>query len=136
MYWSIGFHILALLMFGLAGVIVNIYLRVIVRTHAFNGLSNSRRKKILNNQSLLNKILMTYAMSGNRTKYYYQLGTWWSLVCYYILLACFFIVMIFLTTMIFVEVNEVLFNLVVKVGGISIALSVASIFLPGKLKKR
>jgi hypothetical protein len=36
--------------------------------------------------------------------------------------------------MIFIEVNEVLLNVIVKVGGIAVGLSVVSVFLPVKQK--
>ncbi|MDR2589483.1 MAG: hypothetical protein LBC71_00605 [Oscillospiraceae bacterium] len=135
MYWSIGYHILALLMFGAAGVIASIYLRVIVRVHAFNGLSNTQRKKILKKQSFFSKLLMIYATNSNNTKYYFPLGTWWSLICYYVLLLCFFMIMFVLIAIFIIgDMHATLFIVAAQIGGLAIGLSVISIFLPGKLK--
>ncbi|MDR2590364.1 MAG: hypothetical protein LBC71_05200 [Oscillospiraceae bacterium] len=133
---NLGTHLVVLFMFGAGGIIASIYLRVIVRYHAFNGLSNSKRKKILKKQSFLRKLLMIYAINSNNTKYYFPLGTWWSLICYYVLLLCFLMIM-FVLIVIFVinDMHAIFFIVAAQIGGLAIGLSVISIFLPGKLKK-
>ncbi|MDR2599578.1 MAG: hypothetical protein LBC73_04810 [Oscillospiraceae bacterium] len=134
---NLGTHLSVLLIFGAGGIVASIYLRVIVHLHAFNGLSNSKRMKILKKQSFFSKLLMIYATNSNNTKYYFPLGTWWSLICYYILLLCFFMIMFVLIAIFIIgDMHATLFIVTAQIGGLAIGLSVISIFLPGKLKKR
>lgn len=54
-------------------------LRLCVNRYAFYGMSKTRRKKIIAEQSALNRIFMIYAV-----KYNYPARTWWCLICYYV----------------------------------------------------
>ena len=126
--------VLGAFLFSLGGALFAYMHRFMVHYYAFKGMSKSNRIKTIKKQVFLKKVLMTYAIKSNSTKYYSHIGTCWCLICYYVYCICFIVFMSAFFVSIFSEISG-MWTESARIAGISIFLSLISVVLPFKKTK-
>jgi len=114
-----------LFLFTFSGLLFIYLLRYIVNFHAFLGRSKSFKKKLKEKQSFFNRLFLIYSTKMNSS-----LGTWISLITYYIFIISWIIVIIASFLIIFsIEMNKNIFVFSLYSCGITIIINLLTLLI-------